>query len=80
MATKTIALDITVYDRLAASKRGGESFSKAIDRLLADASAANTGADILRRLESFAVLPEDEANVFLAVIAEDRAAGDWDAH
>lgn len=80
MATRTIALDGTVYDRLAASKRAGESFSKAIDRLLDDAAAANTGADILRRLESFPALPKDEANVFLDVIAEDRAAGQWGAH
>jgi predicted CopG family antitoxin len=78
MATKTIALDITVYDRLAASKRGGESFSEAIDRLLAAAAAAKTGADILRQLEPFAPLPENEAKVFLAVVAEDRAAGDWE--
>jgi predicted CopG family antitoxin len=79
MSTKTIALEVTVYDRLAANKHPGESFSKAIDRLLTDTAAANTGSDILGRLESFAALPEEEAQVFLDVIAEDRAAGGWEA-
>jgi hypothetical protein len=78
MATKNIALELT-YDKLAASRHEGESFSKAIDRLLNDVGAASTGSDILRRLASFTPLPEDEANVFLDVIAEDRAAGGWDA-
>ena len=77
MATRTIAVDAGVYDRLAASKRSGESFSKAIDRLLTDASSANTGADILRRLGGFSALPDEDASVFLDVIAEDRADETW---
>lgn len=77
MSIKTIAVDTAVYERLAATKRSGESFSKAIDRLLTDADAASTGADILRRLESFSPLPDEDAGVFLDVIAENRATEDW---
>ena len=68
-----------MYDRLAARKHAGESFSRAIDRLLTDVAAASTGSDILNRLQSFTALPDEEARVFLDVIAEDRAAGGWDA-
>jgi predicted CopG family antitoxin len=77
MAIKTIALDASVYDRLAATKRGGESFSKAIDRLLTDAAHANTGSDILRRLEGFSALPDEDAAVYMAVIDENRADEQW---
>lgn len=77
MAIKTIAVDAAVYDRLATTKRTGESFSKAIDRLLTDASVANSGADILRRLEGFSPLPDEEADAYMAVIEENRAAERW---
>lgn len=77
MAIKTIAVDAGVYDRLAANKRSGESFSKAIDRLLTDASEANSGADILRRIEGFSPLPDEEADVYMAVIEENRTGEAW---
>lgn len=47
MSTKTIAVDSRVYERLAAARREGESFSKAIDRLLQEAAAFHTGGAIL---------------------------------
>jgi len=77
MAIKTIAVDAEVYDRLSATKRSGESFSKAIDRLLTDVGAANTGADILKRISTFSPLPDEDASVYLDIIAEDRASTDW---
>lgn len=80
MSTKTIAVDTRVYDRLAQTKREGESFSKTIDRLLEQVGAAHTGADILRALEEIPPLPEEDAAVMLSVVEEDRASETWEAH
>lgn len=78
MSTKTIAVDSRVYDRLASVKRGDESFSKAIDRLLTELEAAHTGKDILRGLASFTPLSPADADTFLNVVAENRAHERWD--
>ena len=78
MSTKTIAVDSRVYERLASVKRRGESFSKAIDRLLAEVGAAHTGSDILRGLAAVAPLSQDDAEAFLGVVAENRASERWD--
>ena len=77
MSTRTIAVDSRVYDRLAALKREGESFSKLIDRLLTEVRAAHTGSDILRGLSALAPLSDEEADAFLDVVAENRASENW---
>ena len=77
MSTKTIAVDARVYERLAAVKKEGESFSRAIDRLLAEMGAAHTGGDILSRLATIEPLSEADARVFLEIVAEDRASEMW---
>lgn len=79
MSTKTIAVDARVYERLASVKRSGESFSKAIERLLTEVEAAHTGGDILRGLTTFPRLSQVDAEAFLNVIAENRAEEPWDA-
>lgn len=38
MSIKTVALNTLVYEKLARHKRGSESFTKTIDRLLAESS------------------------------------------
>lgn len=80
MSTKTIAVDSRVYDRLARSKREGESFSKAIDRLLRQVGAAHTGREILRALREIPALPEEDAARFLAVVEENREGEVWERH
>ena len=77
MSTKTIAVDARVYARLAAAKREGESFSRAIDRLLIQIESATTGRDILRGLESMPPLSAADSRAFLEVVAENRASADW---
>ena len=52
MSTKTIAVATRVYDKLTGVRKEGESFSKAIDRLIDEVGAAHTGRDILRGLAS----------------------------
>ncbi|HET6342620.1 MAG TPA: antitoxin VapB family protein [Gemmatimonadota bacterium] len=78
MSTKTIAVDTRVYDRLASIKRRGESFSKAIDRLLTEVETAHTGSDILRALATIAPLSQEDSRVFLEIVAESRASERWD--
>lgn len=77
MSTKTIAVDTRVYERLAGAKREGESFSKVIDRLLTEVGEAHTGRDILRGVETLPPLSQEDSDVFLGVVAENRASEDW---
>ena len=78
MSTKTIALESSIYGRLAALKRDGESFSKVIDRLLSAVANAHTGHDILRGLDDFSRLTESDADRFLAIVAENRDSERWE--
>lgn len=78
MSTKTIAVDVRVYERLAAAKREGESFSRAIERLLTTAGEQHTGSDIVHRLHDVPELSTEEADVYLRVVAEHRATERWD--
>jgi len=78
MSTKTIAVDTRVYEKLSGVKREGESFSKAIDRLIDRVGAAHTGRDILRNLSAIPTLSYDDAEVMLAVVAENRDNESWD--
>jgi len=80
MSTKTIALDSRVYDKLAAAKRQGESFSKLIERLLAEIGAAHTGRDILNSLKEIPPLAERDAEIMLAVVGDNRMSEDWRQH
>ena len=77
MSTKTIAVDSKVHARLAAAKQEGESFSRAIERLLATAGQAHTGTDVLRRLDEIPELPTQDAELFLAAVDENRSAEHW---
>jgi predicted CopG family antitoxin len=45
MATKTIALEISVYDKLLGRKRNSESFTKTIDRLISESAGSRTCAE-----------------------------------
>jgi len=74
MSTKTIAVDSRVYEKLAGVKREGESFSRAIDRLIEEVGVAHTGGDILRGLADMPALAEEDAEVMRAVVAENRGS------
>ena len=77
-STKTVALDSRVYDRLAGAKKEGESFSKAIDRILTQVDSAHTGSDVLRGLAGTATLSEADSRKFLEVVAENRDSEGWE--
>lgn len=77
MSVKTIAVQTQVYGRLMTVKREGESFSKLIDRLIHDAGSSASGEAILDRLGTVPSLADDEAQVFLHVVEENRAQERW---
>ena len=80
MATKTIALDSRVYDRLARHRRQSESFSKAIDRLLEEIASAHTVAEVLARLDEQPPLSEVDAAAMSDVVRENRDSETWPSH
>ena len=80
MSTKTIAVESSVYERLAHAKRAGESFSKVIDRLLTQVGDAHTGRDVLRGLAEIPRLTAEDAEQMLAVVSENREDEDWPVH
>jgi len=63
MGTKTIGLREDVYDRLKAQKRGGESFTDTIDRLLESTADWRDG---------FGTLSTAEATELEALVADSR--------
>ena len=81
MSTKTIAVDREVYLKLARIKGEGESFSRALDRLLDSHLKAHTGADILTRLrDAPPPLSESEADAMDHLIQMARESEAWDLH
>lgn len=76
MGTKNISVDARVYERLVRVKREGESFSRAIERLLDEIRDSHSGSKIVHNLESISSLSEEDSHVFHDVVAEDRADND----
>lgn len=77
MSTKTIALESSVYERLAREKRESESFTKVISRLLTNVGQAYTGRSIVSALSKLQPIQENEAKLMLAVVEENRASEKW---
>jgi predicted CopG family antitoxin len=80
MSTKTIAVESSVYARLAKEKRESESFTKVISRVLDAAEQAHTGVDILSHLSELRPLGADDAERMLAVVKEGRDEESWERH
>ena len=82
MSTKTVALETSVYDRLARHKRGSESFTRTIDRLLGEVSGPSTCAEEVR--EAAAIWGtadsgrETAAKVMEAVVRGARKDVEWE--
>ena len=77
---KTIAVDSDVYEKLVRAKREGESFSTLIDRLVGDDRGDHTGHRILLGLAELPALAAEDAEIMLAVVAEDRDTEAWEGH
>jgi predicted CopG family antitoxin len=83
MSTKTVALESSVYERLARAKRPSESFTRVIDRLLtAHAHARGTCAQAVADAAEIwgkegNELRDAEADLMERVIADARKNTDW---
>lgn len=78
MSTKTIAVETSVYDRLAKAKRPSESFTMVIARVL-DAATARTCASFVR--EAAAVWGRSDtradADRIEALVRQSRVGANW---
>ena len=81
MSTKTVALEMSAYERLAAQKIDGESFTKTIERLLKRhvSSAGTCGAALEQAARIWGqVGSTEEADVMERVIEQGREGTRWD--
>jgi len=79
MATKTIALEVSVYHKLARQKRSSESFTKTIERLIEQNQTSFTCASaVTEATQIWRDTSEKEADTLEQVIAENRASTRWE--
>ena len=79
MATKTIALEVSVYDKLLGRKRGSESFTKIIDRLISEGLGGQTCGDALATAAKiWGDGTEKEARIMEDVVRKGREGARWD--
>lgn len=78
MSTKTIAVERTVYERLASEKRPSESFTKTIDRLIRAASPGTCAAAVAEAAAVWQNVGNDaEADRIEQIVRDGRKAADW---
>lgn len=79
MSVKTIALEASVYDRLARQKRPSESFTKTIARLLNEGGRSTCGEAVSDSREFWSRLPSGaEADQIEKIVRQNRQEADWD--
>ena len=79
MATKTIALEISVYDKLLGCKKPLESFTKTIDRLISESADQHTCASAVATAERiWKAGSEREAQIMDEALRKNREPSTWD--
>lgn len=78
MSVKTIALNTQVYEKLARHKRGSESFTKTIDRLLSDNSEPTCADAVRETARIFGQMKTDrEADQLETWVREGKSSTNW---
>ena len=77
MSTKTIAVDVEVYARLARLKGESQSFSRLIDSLIDRVVTAHTADDVLAHLGEQPSLSDADADAMLRLVRENRESEIW---
>jgi predicted CopG family antitoxin len=79
MATKTISLELDAYEKLRAAKRGRESFSSVVRRVIIP-SRARSGAEVIAYLKSEGPFFKDEELEAIEALADGDAPphNPWD--
>ncbi len=80
MSTKTIALESSVYERLARAKRGSESFTKTIQRLLDEAHGGTCAAAVAETAAIWgkSTTTDRDADLMDRLLAEGRKETNWE--
>ena len=78
MSTKTIAVESTVYERLAREKRSSESFTKTINRLIESANSGTCAAAVADAASIWQTIGNDaEADQMERILHQNRATTHW---
>jgi predicted CopG family antitoxin len=79
MATKTIALEVSVYDKLLGRKKPSESFTKTIDRLISESTDQHTcAAAVAAAGQIWKSGSEREAQIMDEALRKNREPSAWD--
>ena len=81
MSIKTIAIKASVYEKLAKEKQGSESFTRVIERLLANNTRKGTCGDAVASAKPFwpkETSVDQEADLMEALIHEKRSFTRWE--
>ena len=78
MSTKTIAVESSVYERLAREKRSSESFTKTINRLIHAANSGTCAAAVADAANLWQTIGNDvEADQLEQILHRNRATTNW---
>ncbi len=79
MSTKTIAVEHSVYERLAREKRSSESFTKTIERLIHSANCGTCAAAVADAASVWHAIGNDaDADRMEQVILMNRSSTNWE--
>jgi predicted CopG family antitoxin len=79
MSTKTIAVEHSVYERLAREKRSSESFTKTIERLIQSANSGTCAAAVADAASVWHANGNDaDADLMEQVIEMNRSSTNWE--
>lgn len=79
MSTKTIAVENSVYERLAREKRSSESFTKTIDRLIQAANSGTCAAAVTDAAAVWQAIGNDaDADRMEQIIHQNRSTTNWE--
>lgn len=78
MSTKTIAVESSVYERLAREKRSSESFTKTINRLIHTANSGTCASAVADAASVWQAIGNDrDAERMEQILHQNRASTDW---
>ena len=79
MSTKTIAVEHSVYERLAREKRSSESFTKTIERLIDSASSVTCAAAVADAASVWHAIGNDaDADRMEQMVRLNRSSTNWE--
>ncbi len=79
MSTKTIAVENSVYERLAREKRSSESFTKTIERLLHSASSGTCASAVADAAAVWQAIGNDaDADRMEQILHLNRSTTNWE--